>query len=213
MSAVKCKFTSKTGGFESYDSHPSCSVVGMVEVNSEPFRIAWFIIFYFIYVFNPPPATRHPLPLTRHPLPATRHPPPAEKSCRWCTIQFWYTNMAAGNQQKHLEFTFSTKALSFHSRASIRAYKHNFKYLKWLNCWKSRGEILFQRDNSPILVSRTVETRKFKLLYFWNETCYGTGNLYKDLLFVYLQPFVKKNSWNLAILTLQINEVTVKPSF
>ena len=28
------------------------------------------------------------------------------------------------NQQKHLEFTFSIKALSFHSRASIRAHKH-----------------------------------------------------------------------------------------
>ena len=30
------------------------------------------------------------------------------------------------NQQKHLEITFSIKALSFHSRASIRAYKHIF---------------------------------------------------------------------------------------
>ena len=35
------------------------------------------------------------------------------------------------------------KALSFHSRASIRARKHIFWYLKWLNCWKSRGETLF----------------------------------------------------------------------
>ena len=31
---------------------------------------------------------------------------------------FWCNNMAAGNQQKHLEFTFSIKALSFHSRTS-----------------------------------------------------------------------------------------------
>ena len=54
--------------------------------------------------------------------------------------QFWYTNMAAESQQKHLEFTFSMKALSFHSRASIRgAHKHIY-YLKWLNCLKSRGE-------------------------------------------------------------------------
>ena len=29
-------------------------------------------------------------------------------------VPFWCTNMAAGNQQKHLEFTFSIKALSFH---------------------------------------------------------------------------------------------------
>ena len=33
-----------------------------------------------------------------------------------------------------------------------------------------------------------IKTRKFKLLYFRNETCYGNGNLYRDLLFVYLQP-------------------------
>ena len=34
-------------------------------------------------------------------------------------VPFWCTNMAAGNQQKHLEFTFSINALSFHSRTSI----------------------------------------------------------------------------------------------
>ena len=39
-------------------------------------------------------------------------------------------------------------------------------------------------------MSLTVKTRKFKLLYFRNETRYGNGNLYKDLLFVYLQPRV-----------------------
>ena len=54
--------------------------------------------------------------------------------------------------------------------------------------------LFFQRDSIPILVSRTVKTRKFKLLYFRNETCYGNGNLYKDLFFVYLQPSVNKNS-------------------
>ena len=40
--------------------------------------------------------------------------------------QFWSTNMATGNQQKHLEFTFSIKALPLHSGASIRAHKHIF---------------------------------------------------------------------------------------
>ena len=41
MFAVKYKFTSKTGGFESYDSHQLlCG--GMVWVNSEPLHIAWF---------------------------------------------------------------------------------------------------------------------------------------------------------------------------
>ena len=69
---------------------------------------------------------------------------------------------------------------------------------------------LFQRDSIPILVSRRVKIRKFKLLYFRNETCYGNGNLYKDLLFVYLQPSINKNSYNLAILTLEFDDVTVK---
>ena len=39
--------------------------------------------------------------------------------------QFWSTtSMAAGNQQKHLEFTFSINALAFNSRTSIRVHKH-----------------------------------------------------------------------------------------
>ena len=68
--------------------------------------------------------------------------------------------------------------------------------------------LFFQRDSIPILVSRTVKTRKFKLLYFRNETSYGNGNLYKDLFLVYLQPSVNKNSQNLAIFTLQFDDVT-----
>ena len=55
-----------------------------------------------------------------------------------------------------------------------------------------------------------MKTRKFKLLYFQNETCYGDGILYKDLLSVYLQPSVNKNSWNPAILTLQFDDDTVE---
>ena len=35
--------------------------------------------------------------------------------------QFWSTNMAA-EKQKHVEFSFSIKALSFHSRTGIRAH-------------------------------------------------------------------------------------------
>ena len=51
---------------------------------------------------------------------------------------------------------------------------------------------------------RTVKTLKFKLLYFRNETCFGAGNLYKDLFSIYLQPSVNKNR------TLQYDDVTVK---
>ena len=43
----------------------------------------------------------------------------------------------------------------------------------------------FQRDSIHILVSYTVKTRKFRLLYFGNETCYGTGNFCKDI-YVYI---------------------------
>ena len=59
---------------------------------------------------------------------------------------------------------------------------------------KIKRRDIFQRNSIPILVSRTVKTRKFKLPYFRNETCYGNGNLYKDLLFVFLQPTVNKIS-------------------
>ena len=94
--------------------------------------------------------------------------------------------MAAGNQQKHLDFTFFIKALSFHSRTSIRAHKHTAE--------NQEERLFLQRESIPILVSRTVKTRKFKLLHFRNETRHRTGNLYKDLFFVYLQPSVNKNS-------------------
>ena len=68
----------------------------------------------------------------------------------WCTVLVG-TNMASGNQQKHPKFTFSIKARSFHSRTSIHAH---ITYLKWLYCWKSRGETIFQRDSIPTLVLR-----------------------------------------------------------
>ena len=45
-------------------------------------------------------------------------------------------------------------------------------------------DFFFNETAIPILVSRAVKTRKFKLLYFRNETRYGNGNLYKDLFFV-----------------------------
>ena len=103
--------------------------------------------------------------------------------------------MAAGNQQKLLEFIFSIKALSFTPEL---AYVHinissNTRNGKKKN-EKSRGETFFERDSIPIVVSRSVKTRKFKLLYFRNDIYYGNGNWYKDLFFVYLQPSVNKNS-------------------
>ena len=66
---------------------------------------------------------------------------------------------------------------------------------------KIKRRDFFQLDSIPIFVSRTVKIGKFKLLYFRNKTSYGNGDFYKDLIFVYLQPTVNKNSC-LAILTL-----------
>ena len=118
--------------------------------------------------------------------------------------------MVAGNQQKHLEFTFSIKALSFHSWTSRPAQNISSNPWNGYTAENRRGETCFHRDSIPILVSRTVKNWKFKLLYFRNETCNGNGILYKDLLFVYLQPSLNQNSLNPAIVTLQFDDVTVK---
>ena len=46
--------------------------------------------------------------------------------CRVYCVTVKTKNLAARNQQKHLEFSFSIKAFYFHSRTSIRAHKHIF---------------------------------------------------------------------------------------
>ena len=58
-------------------------------------------------------------------------------------VPLWCTTMVVGNQQKNSGFTFSIKAVSFHSRTSLRVHKHTFSNLKWLHCWKSRGDFFF----------------------------------------------------------------------
>ena len=45
---------------------------------------------------------------------------------RHIVVPFWCTNIAARNQQKHLEITFPKKALSFLSRTSICVHEHIF---------------------------------------------------------------------------------------
>ena len=107
----------------------------------------------------------------------------------WCTVLVHQYGRRKSTKTSGVHFFY--ESFCFHSRTRIRAHKH---MMKWLYRWKLRGETFFQRDSIPILVSRTVKTRKFKLLYFRNETCHGNGNLYKDLFFVYLQPCVNKNS-------------------
>ena len=48
----------------------------------------------------------------------------ADETPYWCKVLV--QQYGAGKQQKHLGVTFSTKALSFQSRASICAHKHIF---------------------------------------------------------------------------------------
>ena len=52
--------------------------------------------------------------------------------------------MAAGNQQKHLESTFSVKTLLFQSRASIRAHKHISLILEMVKLLKIKRRDFFQ---------------------------------------------------------------------
>ena len=59
---------------------------------------------------------------------------------------------------------------------------------------KIKRRDFFQGDSIPILVSRTVKTRKFKLLNLEMKHASGAGNLYKDLFPINLQPSVNKNS-------------------
>ena len=85
---------------------------------------------------------------------------------------FWCTNMASANQQKHLEFTFSTKALFF---------TRELEYVRiniFSNTWngytaENEEERLFFKETAFLFwCHASVKTRKFKLLYFRNETCY-----------------------------------------
>ena len=82
----------------------------------------------------------------------------------------------------------------FQQKVMISSIKSTIFFVMWFVFYYSHIYTFFQRDSIPILVSRTVKTRKFKLLYFRNETCFGSRNLYKELFFVYLRPSVNKNS-------------------
>ena len=73
------------------------------------------------------------------------------------------------------EFTFSIKALSFHSRTSIRVHKHMAA--------KNQEDRLFFKETALIYCENLeVQIAVFCML--------RDGNSYKDLLFVYVQPSV-----------------------
>ena len=85
--------------------------------------------------------------------------------------------MAAENQQKHLEFTISIKFFLFTRELACVRIIISSNTLNGYIAENQEERLFCQRDNISILESRTVKTRKFKLLYFRNETCYGNGNL------------------------------------
>ena len=75
--------------------------------------------------------------------------------------------MAAGNKQKHLEFTFSIKTLPFHSRASIRAQKHIFQNLEMVKQLKiKRNDFFSMRQHSYFGVGHC-ENSEVQIAAFW----------------------------------------------
>ena len=64
----------------------------------------------------------------------------------------------------------------------------------------------------PILVSRTVKTRKFKLLYFRNETCCGIGRFFL-VIFNLVYIAIRKTSlfWLYNLMTSLWKPSTAKP--
>ena len=64
------------------------------------------------------------------------------------------------------------KKLCPFTRARELAYMRiNISSNAWNGYTAENQEDRLQRDSNPILMSRTVKIRKFKLLYFRNETC------------------------------------------
>ena len=95
----------------------------------------------------------------------------------WCTVLVHQYGCRKSTKTSGVHF--SIKALSFHWETSICAHKHILELVILL---KIKRRDFFHRDSIPILVSCTVKTQKFKLLYFRNETCYRTGNAFKRVV-------------------------------
>ena len=115
----------------------------------------------------------------------------------WCTVLVH--QYGRQKSTKHLEFTFSIKALSFHWETSIPAHKHTLEMVILL---RIKRRDFFHRNSIPILVSRTVKTQKFKLQYFRNETCYGTGDLFKHMVKLKKKTCIRSQHLSLIVFLL-----------
>ena len=99
--------------------------------------------------------------------------------------------MAAGNQRKHLEFTFSIKALSFpRELAYVRINISSNAWNGYTAVENQEERLFFNETAFPFWCHALLNLGGSYYCIFRNETCYGNGNLYKELLFVYLQPSV-----------------------
>ena len=127
----------------------------------------------------------------------------------WCTVLVHQYGRRKSTKKSGVHFLYKSPFFLF--LTYVR--KTCLLILEMVMLLKINRSDVFQRDSIPIFVSRTLKTRKFKLLYFRNGTCYGIGSLQKDLFFIYLQPSVNKNSQNLAVLTLQFHDVNMKTIF
>ena len=114
----------------------------------------------------------------------------------------WSTNMAAGNQRKHMEFTLRWKRLLFAHEIKYMCMNTSPNILERLKLLRFKGIDLsfFPNQILCIMVLRKVTIGKFKMLYFQNEICHGTGNLKTDLFLVHHQPPLDINSEDLVIL-------------
>ena len=83
---------------------------------------------------------------------------------RHIDVLFWCTNTAARNPQKHLEFTFSIKALSFHWESSICAHKHILEMVILLKI--KRSSLFSSRQHSYFSVTHC-ENSEVEIVVFW----------------------------------------------
>ena len=106
----------------------------------------------------------------------------------------WCKNMAAGNQQKHMEFTFSIKALSFHSRTVIYV-RINISSNTWNGYTaENQEERLFFHWLKEFLFWCHALWKLGSSICCIFEMKHATGmETSTEIFFVYLQPSVNKN--------------------
>ena len=108
-------------------------------------------------------------------------------------VPFWSTNMAAGNQQKRLEFTFSKKLFLFtRERAYVRI---NISSNTWNGYTaENQEERLFFNESAFLFwCQRTAKLASLNCCIFEMKYAAGMETWTKIYIFVYFQPNVNKN--------------------